>query len=86
VFWASPVGRPASALPESKEFLARKPHFAARLRLLSTPHVADLSLWQTSRPISTSYKARAISGRCQVDDASFPQLKPNDNCPVPRAT
>jgi threonyl-tRNA synthetase len=55
----------------------RQSHFAAGYELLYTPHVADLSLWQTSGHLD--FYRESMFGPMQVDERQY-QLKPM-NCP-----
>jgi len=55
----------------------RQAHFAAGYELLYTPHVADISLWQTSGHLD--FYSESMFGPMQVDERQF-QLKPM-NCP-----
>ncbi len=55
----------------------RQAHFEAGYELLYTPHVADLSLWQTSGHLD--FYAESMFGPMQVDERQY-QLKPM-NCP-----
>jgi threonyl-tRNA synthetase len=55
----------------------RQKHFEAGYELLYTPHVADLSLWQTSGHLD--FYSESMFGPMQVDERQF-QLKPM-NCP-----
>jgi len=73
VFW-HPRGARIRLLIE--EFW-REAHFAADYELLYTPHVADLSLWQTSGHLD--FYSESMFGPMQVDERQF-QLKPM-NCP-----
>jgi threonyl-tRNA synthetase len=55
----------------------RQAHFEAGYELLYTPHVADLSLWQTSGHLD--FYAESMFAPMQVDERQY-QLKPM-NCP-----
>jgi threonyl-tRNA synthetase len=59
------------------ENLWRELHFAAGYELLYTPHVADISLWQTSGHLD--FYRESMFGPMQVDEREY-QLKPM-NCP-----
>ena len=73
VFW-HPRGARMRLLIET---LWRELHFAAGYELLYTPHVADISLWQTSGHLD--FYSESMFGPMQVDERQF-QLKPM-NCP-----
>jgi threonyl-tRNA synthetase len=55
----------------------RQAHFADGYELLYTPHVADISLWQTSGHLD--FYRESMFGPMQVDERQY-QLKPM-NCP-----
>ena len=55
----------------------REAHFAAGYELLYTPHVADISLWQTSGHLD--FYRESMFGAMKVDEREY-QLKPM-NCP-----
>jgi threonyl-tRNA synthetase len=55
----------------------REAHFAAGYELLYTPHVADISLWQTSGHLD--FYRESMFGPMKVDEREY-QLKPM-NCP-----
>ncbi|MFN5194632.1 MAG: threonine--tRNA ligase [Cyanobacteriota bacterium] len=55
----------------------RQAHFQAGYELLYTPHVADISLWQTSGHLD--FYRESMFGPMQVDERQY-QLKPM-NCP-----
>jgi threonyl-tRNA synthetase len=55
----------------------REAHFAAGYELLYTPHVADISLWQTSGHLDFYHES--MFGPMKVDEREY-QLKPM-NCP-----
>ena len=73
VFW-HPRGSRMRLLIEN---LWRELHFAAGYELLYTPHVADISLWQTSGHLD--FYRESMFGPMQVDEREY-QLKPM-NCP-----
>ena len=73
VFW-HPRGARMRLLIEN---LWRELHFEAGYELLYTPHVADISLWQTSGHLD--FYRESMFGPMQVDERQY-QLKPM-NCP-----
>jgi threonyl-tRNA synthetase len=73
VFW-HPRGARMRLLIEN---LWRELHFEAGYELLYTPHVADISLWQTSGHLD--FYRESMFGPMQVDEREY-QLKPM-NCP-----
>lgn len=73
VFW-HPRGARMRLLIEN---LWRELHFEAGYELLYTPHVADISLWQTSGHLD--FYRESMFGPMQVDERLY-QLKPM-NCP-----
>jgi threonyl-tRNA synthetase len=73
VFW-HPRGARMRLLIEN---FWREAHFAAGYELLYTPHVADISLWQTSGHLD--FYRESMFGPMKVDEREY-QLKPM-NCP-----
>jgi threonyl-tRNA synthetase len=73
VFW-HPRGARMRLLIEN---FWREAHFAAGYELLYTPHVADISLWQTSGHLD--FYRESMFGAMKVDEREY-QLKPM-NCP-----
>ncbi len=73
VFW-HPRGARTRLLIED---FWRQAHFEAGYELLYTPHVADISLWQTSGHLD--FYRESMFGPMQVDEKEY-QLKPM-NCP-----